>query len=238
MATAQPSFPHPRYLAGIGVSLAAHALLVVLWQLSHSKPVQEGESPRMLVLRLLPAPVPDRPEPPPPAPERPAATGARAAPAARPPLPAQDPLPAAPVTETIAVPAAETAPAASLSASDLLREARAAAGAADRAQRKEHPQRGIQAPIETAAMKLERGITQAAEMAPNKWYQAPKVQEIIDPGGYGRRRHRVITANGTYCVTYESNHAPDGIDSMKEGIKPKLTNCDADEQPATKQKWN
>jgi hypothetical protein len=57
-------------------------------------------------------------------------------------------------------------------------------------------------------MKLERGIARAAELAPNKWYQAPKTEEIIDPGGYGRRRYRVTTALGTCCVTYESNHGP------------------------------
>ena len=81
----------------------------------------------------------------------------------------------------------EAPPASPLSSADLLREARAAA--ADRALRKQHPGRGIRAPIETAQMKLERGIVHAGEMAPNKWHQAPK-----------------------------------------------LTTCDEDEQPATKQK--
>ena len=38
-------------------------------------------------------------------------------------------------------------------------------------------------------------------MAPNKRYQAPKVTEIIDSGGDGRRRYRVAGATGTYCIT-------------------------------------
>jgi hypothetical protein len=94
------------------------------------------------------------------------------------------------------------------------------------------------APVVTAQMKLEKGIAEAADMAPNKWYQAPKTQEIMDPGGYGRRRYRVVGPRGTYCVTYESNHGPDGRDSMRDGLPPKMTNCDPDEGPATFQKWN
>lgn len=146
--------------------------------------------------------------------------------------------PAAPAPEAIALPAAQpvdapTAP----SATELLRDAKAAVGVIDRALRKENPGRGIHAPAETARMKLERGIEQAAEMAPNKWYQAPKTQEILDPGGYGRKRYRVITARGTYCITYESNHGPDGRDTMRDGIPPKMTNCPPHEEPAKAQKW-
>ena len=138
-----------------------------------------------------------------------------------------------PPVESIASPAAP-AP----SAAELLQQAKAAAGGIDSALRKENPRRGIQAPVVTSRMKLERGIARAAEMAPNKWYEAPKVHEVLDPGGYGRRRYRVITAGGTYCVTYESNHGPDGRDTMRDGIPPKKTNCDPDEEPATSQDWN
>lgn len=95
----------------------------------------------------------------------------------------------------------------------------------------------ISAPADTAQKRFERGVAEAADLAPNKWYEAPKVQEILDEGGYGRKRYRVVGAGGTYCVTYESNHAPDGLDTMRNGIKPKLTNCPPHEQPATKQEW-
>ncbi len=74
-------------------------------------------------------------------------------------------------------------------------------------------------------------------MAPPRWYQAPKSTEIIDPGGYGRRRYRVITAHGTYCYTYESNRAPDGRDVMKNGPAQKRTTCEENELPPTQQKW-
>jgi hypothetical protein len=235
MATAQP-FPQARSLTAIGVSLAVHVLLVGAWQLSRPVKWQDDDEPqRVQYLRLLPAPaaMPDRPDrvPPSPAP----ATRQRAV-ETRPQR--VEPAQAVPTPGTIALPAppmADAAPAPS--STDLLRDARAAVGAIDRALRAENPARGIQAPVETRQMKLEKGIARAAELAPNKWYQAPKVEEILDPGGYGRRRYRVVGAAGTYCVTYESNHAPDGLDTMRDGIKPKFTNCDEDEQPATKQKW-
>lgn len=234
MLIAQP-FRQPRSLTGIGISLAVHALLLCAWQLSRPMQAQEdGEPQRVQFLRLLPAQAPDRPDS---APSPAPAAMPRAA-DARPQVTRT--APAAPAPETIAPPAPQPVDASSVpapSATDLLRDARAAAGAIDRALRAENPARGIHAPVETRQMKLEKGIARAAELAPNKWYEAPKVEEILDPGGYGRRRYRVVGAAGTYCVTYESNHAPDGLDTMRDGIKPKFTNCDEDEQPATKQKW-
>lgn len=232
MATAH-TFRQARSLTGIGISLAVHALLIGAWQLSRTvQPPDDGAAQRVQFLRLLPAPAPapDRPaSAPAPAPAtRPRAAPARTQPAEPPPAPA----------ETIALPAPQTAEApAAPSARDMLRDAKAAVGAIDRALRKENPGRGIHAPVETAQMKLERGIEHAAEMAPNKWYEAPKTQEILDPGGYGRKRYRVITAKGTYCLTYESNHGPDGRDTMRDGIPPKMTNCPPHEEPAKAQKW-
>jgi len=240
MATALSSFQQPRALSGIGLSLAVHALLLGLWQLSRPVAVQEDDEPqRLQFLRLLPAPVTERPAPALSAPVQSATPIARVASAARATPPAEPvPEPAAEPLTLPATPIVDTPPVSSVSSADLLRAARAEAGAADRALRAENPRRGIRAPIETAQMKLERGIAHAAEMAPNRWYQAPKTQEILDPGGYGRRRHKVITANGTYCVTYESNHGPDGRDTMRDGIPPKFTNCPPHEEPAKAQKWD
>ena len=239
MNIAQPSPQPPRYLAGIGVSLAVHALLIGLWQMSRPAAVPDDELPlRTQFLRLLPLPAPDRTEAPPPSSTRPAPIplpvrrqAGQGAPQAATPL-----APPASITPP-AEPSDTPAPAAP-SAADLRQQAKAAVGGIDSALRKENPRRGIQAPIVTATMKLERGIARAAEMAPNKWYQAPKVSEVLDPGGYGRRRYRVTTALGTYCVTYESNHGPDGRDTMRDGIPPKRTNCEDDEQPATFQNWD
>lgn len=83
--------------------------------------------------------------------------------------------------------------------------------------------------------RFQKDIARAGELAPPRPGEAPKIEEIIDPGGYGRRRYRVISSTGTYCITYESNHAPDGLDAMANGIKPKITTCPRDEQPASTQ---
>lgn len=240
MDIAQSSPQPPRHLTGIGISLAVHLLLVVLWQASQPVRLPEDTPPEMLVVHVLPLPEAlQRPPPLPALRSQPAAPARRqAAP------PAQQAQQAAPAPEAAAAdttPPAEpsdTPGAPAPSAADLLRQAKAAAGGIDSALRKENPRRGIQAPIVTAQMKLQRGIARARELAPNKWYQAPKTEEIIDPGGYGRRRYRVTTAMGEYCVTYESNRGPDGRDTIRDGIPPKRTNCEDDEQPATFQDWN
>jgi hypothetical protein len=242
MLTAQPFPQQPRFSLGIGISLAVHLVLIGLWQLARPVALQDdGPAPRVQFLRLLPAPAPapDRPDAVPPPPARPFASATRAPAAARPPRVQTEAAESVPETITLpAAPGADTAATPPVSGTDLLRDAKAAVGAVDRALRAENPGRGIRAPVESRQTRLEKGIVRAGELAPNKWYQAPKMEEIIDPGGYGRRRYRVVGALGTYCVTYESNHAPDGIDSMKEGIKPKRTNCEETEEPAKAQKWN
>ncbi|XYJ12053.1 hypothetical protein ACSUZJ_08695 [Telluria sp. B2] len=235
-----------RYATGIGVSLAVHGLLISLWQLSQWPQRPEDAAPAAsMLLRLLPARPPEPAVPPLPPPRGTAPPAARAAAghpgkqeaeeSSLPSLPRQAAIGAVTPAEsqTDALPAAPVP-----SARELLSRAKAAAGGIDRTLRRENPQRGIVAPVVTAQMKLEKGIAEAADMAPNKWYQAPKTQEIMDPGGYGRRRYRVVGPRGTYCVTYESNHGPDGRDSMRDGLPPKMTNCDPDEGPATFQKWN
>lgn len=240
MDIAQPPPQSPRQLTGIGISLAVHLLLVVLWQVSRPVLLPDERPREMQFVRVLPLPLPKAADLPPPLPSpspaparRPSAPQAQAAAPAPEPAVAITAPPAEPSAASAAPPAAPAR-----SSAELLEQAKAAVGGIDSALRKENPRRGIQAPVVTATMKLERGIARAAAMAPNKWYQAPKVDEVLDPGGYGRRRYRVVTAMGTYCVTYESNHGPDGRDTMRHGIPPKKTNCDPDEEPASKQDWN
>lgn len=244
---ALPPGLRPRHAAGIGISLAVHALLLAMWQMSRPVPAPDDWTPEAMVLRLLPAPAPE----PAPAPQDPVAVaapralaGSHAPSAARKaPAPMAAPAPAmqAAVSEQDAaepepaVPGEAPAPPASGS---MLERARAIAGGADRAMRKEHPTRGIVAPVVTPQMKLQKGIVRANELAPNKWYEAPKTEEVLDPSHYDRRRYRIVGARGTYCVTYESHHAPDGLDTMRDGIKPKKTTCDSDWSPPTAQKWN
>ena len=236
----------PRQAAGIGISLAVHAVLLALWQLAREAPLRDETTPAAMLLRLVPA----QPAAPPPiadaARRLPAASApSSAAPAApgRAGAPAAVPAPAmreAPPEQVAAEPTPilpDASPAPPVAGS-MLERARAAAGSADRAARKDNPTRGIVAPVVTPQMKLERGLARANELAPNKWYEGPKTEYVVDPSHYDRRRYRVVGAAGTYCVTYESNHAPDGLDTMRDGIKPKLTTCDEKWAPPTVQKWN
>jgi hypothetical protein len=128
MSIAYPSFQQPRTLSGIGVSLAVHVLLIGLWQLARPVTVQQdGEPQRVQFLRLLPAPAPQRAAPALSPPARTTVRAARGAPAARAtPLVEPQPLPE-PAAEPLALPA-EAPPA--VSSADLLRAARAEAGAA------------------------------------------------------------------------------------------------------------
>ncbi|MES2016512.1 MAG: hypothetical protein V4484_08445 [Pseudomonadota bacterium] len=224
-----PPLRPDRRLTGMTITFALHLALLCAWQLARQphKHAEADDASRIQWVRIA-APRPPKPPALPP-------VRVRSAPA-----PVQHAIASAtPPTEPpeVAAPVAIAAPAAP-SAEQMLQQARRDLGKIDRDLRKEFPGSRIKAPSDSPQLRLAKGIEHAAEMAPPRWFEAPKVTEIIDPGGYGRRRYRVITGGGTYCVTYESNHAPDGLDTMKNGIKPKITNCPPDEQPATRQKWD
>jgi hypothetical protein len=121
-----------------------------------------------------------------------------------------------------------------LSVDDILLQARRDLGGIDKQLRSERRQ-GIVAPADTSQTRLDKAFDRAAAAAPGGMLEAPKVEELVDPGGYARKRYRVVGAMGTYCMTYESNHAPDGIDTMQNGIRSKFRSCPAHEQPPTTQ---
>lgn len=228
----QPPFLRPRRrLTGLAVTLALHLLVVYFWSRPH-EPRLESDStdPQRIQWVTVPAPRPVKAKPV-------AAREPAPAPVSRTAAPVVTHTPPAAVTEPDAAPqpVVEAPPAPRVE--DMMRQARKDLGRIDKELQKEFPGARIKAPPDSPQIRLVKGIEHAAEMAPPKWYEANKVQEIIDPGGYGRRRYRVITANGTYCITVESNHAPDGIDTMKNGIKPKLTTCPEHETPSNPQKW-
>ena len=219
----------------IAVTLALHAALFAAWQGYQRSPAATPAQPyRPIDLIMIPfkqprvaAPAPAvQPKPPPAviAAARPAAIiAARAAPP--------------PVAVTEAAPVAAPLPAAR-SADEIMQQARRDLGKIDKELRKAYPGAPITAPPDSPQIRLVKGIELAHDMAPPGLFEAPKVTEIIDPGPYGRKRYRVITALGTYCLTYESNHAPDGQDVFVANRTPKMTNCEKNEQPATKQNWN
>ena len=216
----QPSFFRPRRrVTGVAATVGLHLVLLLGWQLArqaHKQP--DNVDPDRIEWVDIAPPKPVEPPPSkPPARALPASRAPRAAAAVLPP-------PRAAEAEAITAPTAPATP--TPSAADMMQQARKDLGQIDKDLRREYPGAKIKAPPDSPQLRLERGIEHAAEMAPPRWYEAPKIAELIDPGGTGHKRYRVITAFHTYCVTYNS-----------EGKLEKMTNCPKDEQPATTQKW-
>lgn len=141
------------------------------------------------------------------------------------------PAPLAPPAPA-AAPATPGAAAPSRSADDILQQAKRDIGKIDQDLRTNTFQgKLIQAPADSPAIRLKKGFDEAAAVTPNKWFEKPKVETLLDAGGYSRRINRVRGALGTYCITTESNHAPDGLDIMKNGIQQKLTTCGPNPPP-------
>jgi hypothetical protein len=230
---------------GLLLTALVHLALLIAWQATRTSPApapaEEGARSRILWLPLpLPRPASRDATP---APPRKEADAPRLKPRQLPgpaitvpPLPQAAPQPAQ-ANET-APTAGATTPSQSAppkpGAEQILERARRDIGAIDKALRKENKPY-IAAPLDSPQMRLRRGIEQAAEMAPNAWYQAPKTEELVNNTGDGARRSRVITGNGTYCVTERSPAT--SIDMIEKHGKLRLTNCPQHEEPAKRQEW-
>jgi hypothetical protein len=231
---------------GLLLTALVHIALVIAWQavrtLPAPVPAEDSAGSRILWIPLpLPLPAQRDKE----AAARPREAAARPAP--RHPGSSLTLLPqprlAAPPSASTGV--AASAPAASTnapeqaapvkpSAEQILQQARRDIGGIAKALRKENKPY-IAAPLDSPQIRLRRGIEQAAEMAPNAWYQAPKTEELVNNTGDGARRSRVITGNGTYCVTERSPAT--SIDMIEKHGKLRLTNCPQHEEPAKRQEW-
>ena len=154
------------------------------------------------------------------------------------------PIPA-PATGATPAPSPAAAPAANAdapfqaaapkpSAAQILQQARRDIGGIDKALRKENNPY-IAAPLDSPQIRLRRGIEQANALAPNRLWEAPKVEELVNNTGDGARRSRVITGGGTYCVTERSPAT--SIDMIEKHGKLRITNCPAHEEPAQEQAW-
>jgi hypothetical protein len=231
MNFSSPAPGHQRRLAGLAAALALHLALWYGWRLSHQHmKVDAADAERIEWVTIKP-----------PRPVKSIAVAAK--PVVRTPSPRQRHAPApaphvqAPAEEprVVASPAADAPP--QRSAADMMAQARKDLGKIDKELQKEFPGPRIKAPPDSPQIRLEKGIELANELAPPKWYEPAKIKEIIDPGGTGKKRYRVITSSGTTCWTYDSNRSPDAIDKLMNGSRPKVTNCPEHEQPATTQKW-
>jgi hypothetical protein len=222
--------------AGIAATLVVHALLLLAWQAGRPTPAVVPE-PRRMTIQWIRLPAPAVPAPParphahmnPVTPLRPPAPVAHVTPA-----PAQPTLPTLPAEAGGGVDAPAPAPSVGAGAA-LLERARRAAGAVDRALRKEnYPY--IVAPLDSPDIRMRKKMERAAELAPNRLWEAPKTEELVNDTGDGARRTRVITPAGAYCIT---ERAPTtSIDTIEKHGKIRTTDCGTGhEQPASTQDW-
>ena len=60
--------------------------------------------------------------------------------------------------------------------------------------------------------KLAKGIEAAHAAAPNRWYQAARIEDVTPPGDDQRKIYKITTALGEYCVRYkDKNKADQGL---------------------------
>lgn len=247
MATTLPYRSAPdRRFAALALTALVHVLLLLGWQAARRMPPLDlhRDTRRIQWINLAPlAPAERRRMPPPPehAPERkgapartPAAPSAVIAPTAPP--AAITLVPAAPTASagTAAAPAPPPAPVQAADGGPLVQRALHQAGVVDRALRKENNPY-IVAPPDSPQIRMRRDMEAAHAAVPNAWYQAPKIDELVNNTGDGARRTRVRTGNGTYCVT---DRAPtSSIDTIEILGKQRFTNCPEHESPANAQEW-
>ncbi len=226
-------YPNSR-LTGVVVALLVHAALVVAWQQARKLrlPVQ-GEADFVQWVRVQPrlpeaaavVAAPDRPRVH--TPPGPIASSA-------PPAPAPEAVAAAAPAEVVTAPATAAEPDAG-TARQMIEQAMRDAGAIDRAVRKDSKPT-IVAPRDSPQIRMANKFRQAAALAPNKWYEAPKIVELVNDGGDGARRFRVLTALGIYCITERSPAT--SIDMIEKHGKQRITNCGHEhEQPVNPQEW-
>ncbi len=223
--------------AGLAATLLVHALLILAWQMARTLPAPVvGDDAAMLWLRVpAPVPAPRIVVVPPVQPE--------AAPTPKPGMPLRPvPVPAAQAETSVqtpvpaAVPDAPPTPVESAipSTAAIMDSARRSIGDIDRALRKER-QPTIVLPPDSPQLRLRRGIEHAREMAPPRLWEAPRVVELVNNTGDGARRTRVITGNGTYCLT---DRAPTtDVEMFEKHGKQRITTCPKDEEPARQQEW-
>jgi hypothetical protein len=252
MNTAYASRPADRRL-GILLTVLVHAALILGWQAVGRLPPRpaDGERRRIQWIRL-PAPRAAVPVPTPmPAPARepapmrararslpPAALPSSALPATPPPPPSSPATASAPPSApaTAASPASAPAQAAAPApgAGQILEQARRDIGKIDKALRKEN-RPTITAPLDSPQIRLRKGLELANELAPNRLWEAPKVEELVNNTGDGARRTRVITGNGSYCVTERASNT--SVDMIEKHGKLRITSCPEHEEPAKDQAW-
>jgi hypothetical protein len=114
-----------------------------------------------------------------------------------------------------------------VSSRHILDQAKRAAGAIDRALRKEN-NAYIVAPPDSPQIRMRRKIEEAAALAPKHFWEAPKIEEVVNDSGDGTRRTRVTTGGRTYCITERSFAT--SIDMTEKHGKQMMTDCSRDNE--------
>lgn len=119
------------------------------------------------------------------------------------------------------------------SATQMLELARREAGKADKALREEDKEQrkdekedkpanriaNFGMAGETQNQKVARLFEEAHAAAPNKWYQAAKVEDITPPGDDARKIYKITGLLGTYCVRYaDKNRGDQGKANLGEPL--------------------
>jgi hypothetical protein len=108
-----------------------------------------------------------------------------------------------------------------ISAAQILRTAKRDIGKIDSELRKEKAGTALHAAADSVALsaagpdsamqRLQKGIEEAHQAAPNKWYQAAKIEDFTPPGDDARKIYRITGVLGTFCVRYaDKNRADQG----------------------------
>jgi hypothetical protein len=228
-------------LAGAAVTVLIHVALILAWQMARTLPPAQPEGARSAIIQWirLPALLPHT-EAAPSAPQEDTRRRRRSAPA-RSARPDYDPDHAGPVAASVSeVPGHAAAPAFSAEtpakpgAEAIMESARRSVPSIDRAMRKDN-QPYLTAPLDSPQIRMRNGMELAHDMAPPRLWEAPKTEELVNNTGDGARRTRVITGNGTYCVTERSPAT--SIDMIEKHGKLRFTNCPQHEEPAKQQEW-
>ena len=125
---------------------------------------------------------------------------------------------AAPAVPTIVPALADTA-SPPISTGQIVNAAMRDLGKIHKELRKGQAATSLRAAPDSARQRLQRGFEAAHQAAPNKWYQAAKVEDITPPGMDERKIYRITGVLGTYCVRYaDKNRADQGKANVGEAL--------------------
>lgn len=227
-------------VVGIVATLLAHMVMIITWQATRQAPLSNGVEPPSFILVKLPQRV-SVPHDPSTDNQRRITLGQGAGGGAGSTTGHPHLKPTAPLSAHIDETDASTADPSTANGVDgvppdrgptvplhpMLDQAKRDVGAIDRTLRREN-RAYIVAPLDSPQIRMRKKIEEAAALAPRHFWEAPKIEEVVNDSGDGTRRTRVTTGGRTYCVTERSFAT--GIDMVEKHGKQMITNCSRDNE--------